>query len=152
MVLFSCRKDTKQGEQLTGDKTFLVGEWELIGSHHWNKCDGISGIEYHTAEEQGLNYHVIFEERGFVTFFENGEVIESSYILFPNSGFKAVQTGSVIAPKQISFLFYLNQDIEKPFGGSGMVDSIRTNSLPRTGYLPFPYDECDVFISYLKKK
>ena len=152
IFLSSCRKDEGKGDQLMGDKSFLVGEWELIGSHHWSKCDGDSGVEYLTAQEQELDYRVVFEERGYVTFFENEKVIASSYILFPKNGFEAKPTGSVIEPKQISFIFYINQEIERPFGGSGMIDSIRTNSLPRTGYLPFPYDECDVFISYLKRK
>ena len=150
LVLFfdACRKDNLNGDPLNGDKAFFIGEWELIGGHHWNQCGSIN-IEYLTAEEQELDYRVVFEERGYITFYENEKAIEGGYIRFPGGGFEAKSTGSVIDPKHIGFTIWLDGDRNRYFNGSGMIDSIRTNSLPRTGFLPFP-DDCDVFISYLK--
>ena len=149
-VIYSCRKDNNAGDELLGDKTFFVGEWELIGSHHWNQCGSID-IEYLSADEQELDYRVVFEERGYVTFYENEKAIEGGYIRFPAGGFEAKKVGTFLDPKHIEFVIWLDGDRDRHFSGSGMIDSIRTNSLPRTGFLPFP-DDCDVFISYLKRK
>ena len=105
-----------------------------------------------TAEEQGIGYRIVFEKRGYVSFYQNDSLVEGGYVCFSAGGFETQYTGSVVDSKVIYFSIWLDNDKTRRFSGSGSLDSIRTNYTPRIGVEPYGPGVCEAYRDYFRRK
>ncbi len=135
--LISCRKD-ETNMRLKGEKSFLLGEWELVHTYFLDFNDP-NGVEFVSAEEQEGTYRIIFEKQGFVTFYHGDKILEAGYTHFPGFGFEAKKIGTALDPKQISFNIWLDGNMDRNFAGTGILDSLATGTTPRidTGHVAY---------------
>jgi len=144
LFLIACRKDRIKGEVLDGEKSVLIGEWVLKSSLYFDKCDW-TPTEYLTAEEQQIDYRIRITEDGFITFLQNGKLVEGGNIFLHSQAFKTFFTGSVVDPKEFSFDIWVDADKNRRFIGSGLLDSM-TTKVPRLNP-----NECDVYSDRLRR-
>ena len=153
LLFLSCKKD-----KLTDEKEIFIGTWDWVFSRHtFNYCDGDpNSTEIITPETEGVNYSLMFLEKGIVEFYENEILQEKVRTIF--GSFDNSICGFDVELKD--FNFYVNRKAEKNYdtdyiveGCVGMGTLIIKQGFPYPAYAyPEIVDGCDYYTSYFTKE
>ncbi len=130
----SCKKD-----KLKDEKSILIGNWEWVNTQHdFGWCEGESWEETLTPESEDENYSMFFYKKGVVEFYQNGNLLDKSRVVFDH--FEINELGN------FSFVIDLNNKEENRMSGYGNETSVNFGGFPFVGVAG-----CEDYDNYFSK-
>ncbi len=139
LTMVACKKN--RPDKLEGDKAKLIGNWQWNHTYHRVGCQQYSDNYIYTAEGEGKNYSVIFEQEGRIKMYDTQSILADHFIKF-------YSFNKYEGKNEWGFSFYLDNDENKPFSGRVYEDSILIFRFPYTGGA----DGCDDYQNYFYRE
>jgi len=89
LITVTCKKQEQLKDELTGDKSILIGSWEWIYSdHYFGWCEGNDWEETLTPFSENVTFSLQLTEAGMVYYYYNNKLISEyriKFVQFENS-------------------------------------------------------------------